>query len=280
MPGGLHLAHLTIHRVSDAVPVVGIANGLAPWELEWVRRRLPLAAVAHLPVVSEHGIVLDALFDHVQGDFGILDYDCFVLQPELVRDVLRFEDGTSMNAAFFRHNAALDLDVPETFLLAFRAPVIREIRARYGVVSSPYRWDELPLPARERLAKAGFGPDRLPEAHKPYFDTLRAIMMLARAEGLPYRFVRKHPATPTPSDEVYHVGGVAEPNVVKGVWALRGSYFWRRALETVADDELKARYYRQYGSQLARDLLRQDPETAAQISPAFLEYCETLLQAR
>jgi hypothetical protein len=194
-----------------------------------------------------------------------------------VERLCRLDGESCMNAAFLRENRNPPLAVPETFLLYFDRDRMREIMGRYGVGTRPVHWHELGADVRERLATLGIAEDRLPESHKPYFDTLRLLMMLASADGHPYRFSARIPASPGPSDLAFHVGGVSDPRSVQGIWALRGSYFWRRALECAQDSGLRAHYEARFGAQSSRSLLEEHTELAREISPEFFALCERVL---
>jgi hypothetical protein len=280
MPGGLHIARLAIDHFPRGRQLVVIGNGVDEVEAEWARRNLPGAEVLRTRAMLGHHDVLDAIFAAWGPDFGILDYDCFVLDPGLFDRMAAMRPGTSMNAAFFRDNADPPLKVPETFLLYFNAGVIRDLIRRYGVGTRPIRWPALPERARQRLETIGLSAERPPEAHKPYYDTLRLQMMLGLADGQPYRFVAEIPASPAPNETAFHVGGVSDPRSVQGIWALRGSYFWRRVLEASEDTFLRAHYGARFGDQSAAELLAANAELAREISPEFIDFCDRILAER
>jgi len=228
----------------------------------------------------EHHDVLDAIFAAWRKNFGILDYDCFVFDRSLVGRMTELAPDVTMNAAFFRANRDPDIKVPETFLLFFNVAVIHTLMDRYRVATRPIRWRLLSPEVKARLGSIGLSESRLPEDHKPNFDTLRLLMMLGICDGHPYRFVAEIPATPAPRDDAFHVGGVSDPRSVKGIWALRGSYFWRRVLELTDDPFLKAHYGRKFGLRGARDLLEENRPLSDEIDPAFIAFCDRVLEGR
>ncbi len=280
MPGGFHIAQLAIDYFPPDQNLLVIGNGIDRFELEWARRNLPVTRVLRTRAMLRHHEVLDRILAVWEQDFGILDYDCFVFDPDLLTRIAAIDADTCMNAVFFRANEDPPLKVPETFLLFFNTRLIRKLMARYGVGTSPLRWTLVPPAARERLQALGLSESRLPEAHKPYFDTLRLLMMLGIADGHPYRFVEQIPASPAPSDKAFHVGGVSDPRSVQGVWALRGSYFWRRALEVAGDPALQSHYRARFGKEDAASLLERNRPYADEVNPDFLDFCERLLQRR
>lgn len=280
MPGGMHIAQVAIDYFPRDRQLIVIGNGVDAAEAQWARRNLPVSQVLSTRTMLGHHDVLDAIFASWGPDFGIIDYDCFVFDAGLFDRAARIAPGTSMNAAFFRGNEDPPLQVPETFLLYFNAGVIRDLIRRYGIGTRPVRWPALPERARERLATLGLSAERPPEAHKPYYDTLRLQMMLGLADGQPYRYVAEIPASPAPNEIAFHVGGVSDPRSVEGIWALRGSYFWRRVLEASDDPFLRRHYGERFGTQTARGLLDAHAELARQIAPEFLEFCERVLERR
>lgn len=278
MPGGFHIARLAIDYFPSGQRLVVIGNGVDRFEADWARRTLPGVPVLRTRAMLRHHEVLDAVFAAWDRDFGILDYDCFVLDPQLPARMASIDADTCMNAAFFRSNEDPPLKVPETFLLYFNVSVIRDLMARYDVGTRPLRWQYLPEAAKEGLAALGLSEQRLPEAHKPYFDTLRLLMMLGVAEGRPYRFVEEIPASPAPSEKAFHVGGVSDPRSIQGIWALRGSYFWRRVLDAAGDPGLQAHYRSRFGDEGAGALLERNRPLSEEISPEFLDFCERVLE--
>ena len=149
----------------------------------------------------------------------------------------------------------------------------------YGVGAAPAKWDDLSDKVKCALESIGLGPECLPEAHKPYFDTLRVLMMLSRVEKNSYHFVERLPASPTPSETAYHVGGVSDPANVTGIWNYRGAYFWYRVLEQIDDEELKRAYSRKFPKTTAKELLQRQTEGGLEMPRAFMDFCERLITA-
>src|SRR5262249_30944022 len=143
------------------------------------------------------------------------------------------------------HDAALDLWIPETFLLGLNQPILAELMARYWVGADQIEWDNLPMAAQRRLSTLGIGRDRLPENYKGSFDTLRVLLLLALADGYPYELVTKHSVLKDLTDDVFHIGASSFPQnslSIQEDWAVWGGYFWIRRLELIEDGELRSRY--------------------------------------
>lgn len=277
MPGSLHVARLALQKVPGHIDRLIVLNGLPAWEAKLAHELFHGQPVVACEALMEHDQVLDLLLDNLDGDFGILDYDCFVLDPVHFDHMRVLREGSLMNACFSRRHPQTGLRVPETFFLFFNRDAIQSLKARYGVTSRPVRWAQLPDACRDKLALHGLSADLLPEAHKDYFDTLRVLMMLGQAEGLELTFLADFPASPTPSGEIFHVGGISTPNLVDGLWRFRGAYFWRMVLERCALDELKERYLRIYGRQSAEDLKAAHPNWSSEVSEEFFDFCRRLV---
>lgn len=277
MPGSLHVTWLALQRVPAGVDRLIVLNGLPAWEVKLAQQLFAGQPLVHCGAMMEHDQVLDLLFEGLSGDFGILDYDCFVLDPAHFAPMRQLAPGVLMNAVFSRVHPHSGLRVPETFFLFFNRDAIRSLGQRHGVSCHPMRWRDLKPAVAEVLGREGFSDTLLPEVHKDYFDTLRVLMMLGRAEGLRVDFLADFPASPTPSGEIFHVGGISNPRQVDGLWRFRGVYFWRRALEVCELPALKARYQREYGDGTAAQLRQAHPAWAAEVSEEFFAFCDRLL---
>lgn len=277
MPGSLHVARLALQKMPAHIDRLIVLNGLPAWEVKLARQVFPGQCVVACEALMEHDQVLDLLFDNLDGDFGILDYDCFVLDPVHFDRMRELQAGSVMNACFSRRHPESGLRVPETFFLFFNRAAIQSLKSRYGVTSRPIRWTQLPDACQQTLSRHGLAEDRLPEVHKDYFDTLRVLMMLGQAEGQTLTFLADFPASPTPSGEIFHVGGISTPNLVDGLWRFRGAYFWRMVLERCALSELKERYLRIYGRQSAEDLRAAHPNWSREVSDEFFDFCRRLV---
>lgn len=277
MPGGIHVAQLSISLVPEEQDIVVVMNGLDEWEKNWIRNNLHVTWIIEVNGQLEHSEVLNVLFDRIEQNFGILDYDCFVLNNEIFSKLVELDDQTSMNACFLRHNQQLGIDIPETFLLFFNTKLINRFRTEFNVNCEQLRWENIPMSVKESLSTLGLNEAQLPEIHKPYYDTLRVLMLLAMAKNKPYRFIARHPATPVPSGEVFHIGGISNPLEMRGVWAFRGSYFWQRLLEKSVDQELKKYYSRKFNLDSSNELLSKNPKWKEEVGEVFFKFCDKLI---
>lgn len=278
IPGSLHLVELCLKFVPPHVKIAIISNGLSDFENEWMKKNLRFEQLITLPSVFLHGDVIDLLVKNVKYPFGILDYDCFVFRPELFNEALNIDKKDQLNAFFYTANQSLNLEIPSTFFLYINAPVYRELISKYGINCTHYAYFQLPQKAREKLRTMGIDGKHRPESFKNYFDTLQALMMIGVAEGYSINFKRKFPSRFTPSDEIFHVGGVSDPNSHKHLWGVRGSYLWRFALEHHRDDQLRNYYEKTYGVKSPDDVLNTFPNSRRKIGDDFFKFVEDLIK--
>lgn len=277
IPGSLHVVELCLKFVPSDVDIVLVANGLDAWELGWAREHLKVKTTVVIERMLDHGDVLDLLFDQYPRPFGILDYDCFVLDPAYFYKMQALDPKTLANGLFVHKNEQLNLEFPETFMLFFNSEVIRQIRRTYRVKSVHYNYLCLAPAVKRRLKTVGVDQAHHPEAYKDYFDTLRLIYSLGYADGYRCNFPEKLAPISKPGYKVYHVGGISFPGLPKTKWGTRGVYLWRRLLEVHPDAELRERYWRRYGSFSADDLLKLNAGLVEKIGSEYFDFVETAL---
>ena len=122
---------------------------------------------------------------------------------------------------------------PLTFFLFFNAEALRQLMHRYKVNAGQYR--EIPVTAREAMARIGLGPKTYWKHYHDFRDTLHVLLALAISDGMKFRFLS--------SDEdahAKHVGGTSiGTHHTKNLFSL---YTHLRFLELL-DDPLVRRNY-------------------------------------
>ena len=280
LPGCLHVVDLCFKCIPDGVNSVFVSNGLGNWEQQWAKEHLSAQSTITLGSTLQHGAVIDLLFDQLTQPFGILDYDCFVFDPSLFRRLTPLPPRSLLNALFTYVNPVSRLEVPETFALFFNTSIIRSLRRRYRVSCDVARFPRLSARVRARLAEIGVDELHPPEDYKRFLDTFRLLLCLGYADGYVCNFLEKYPAQPIPRKDIFHVGGVSgvsRPNCIATNWGLRGSYFWRRALEAHPDEALRRCYSGRYGGLTARQLLADNPGSRERIGAEFIDFAERVV---
>lgn len=194
VPRSLGLLEPCLKLVRKHVPLVLVVNGLPAREEEALAGLLPEAPRFRLSTPPgswwEHGAVLDLLTGGVERPFGLLDHDCYVMEPAIFA---RLELGESDLLAapdvpgFWRLNEASGLRFPRTHFLYLNAPRLREVRRRHGI--SCRKATRTPARLREPLAALGLGVHNFPPSPMRFWDTLQLVMAAGLADGLAWRFL-------------------------------------------------------------------------------------------
>lgn len=277
IPNSLHIIKLCLKYIPTNINTVLIANGLSEWENDWVKDSLNIKQIIELKFCARHGTILDMLIDHLNVPFTILDYDCFVFNPELFYKIQPINILSICNGVFKYSNPNLSLTFPETFLMNINTEVIKQIKKKYHVSCNQYRYGLLSSKVKQQVLRIGIDGTHLPEHNKKVFDTLRLILSLGYSEGLRSNFIENYSYNDYPTSELFHVGGTSLPNYLQGWHQWRGSYFWRRALEVSKDRTLQAHYRNIFGRLRASDLLDQFPGFVKKAGEDFFDLVEKIV---
>jgi hypothetical protein len=275
IPGSLHLLQLCLRYVPADNDVVLVSNGLDAWERDWASRQLTnVRSVISIGKMLRHGDLLDLIIRNYRQPFGILDYDCLVFDPALLRALGDIDSMSMFNAAYAYTNRTLNIQFPETFFLFLNGPLLLGLEEKYRVSSDIYAARSVPASVWKRLATIGIDRQHFPEEHKQYFDTLRLLVALGYADGYKGNFVEQIPAIPRPNHRLFHAGGAAYPGFPMDEWGTAGVYLWRRALDENPDAELKERYRAKYGGYGADEVLRASSRFVQSIGKDVFDFID------
>lgn len=277
IPGSLCEVELCLQHIPDDQPVYLIANGLAKWERDWIKRNLNCEGIISIFRTLLHGDIIDLLLDNINQPFGIMDYDCFIFEPALFIRLRELTGNTLLNAVFGQKNRKLDLDFPETFVMFFNTSVINNIREKYHVGSNLTHYSSLSNSIKQKLSTIGIDNSHQPEDFKDYIDTTKLWLSLGMTEGYKVNFFERQYTLTTDFQKVFHVGAGNKTDRLNSIWNVRGTYFWRRALETCKDDTVKKKYYQKYGELKSYDIPKIVPELCEQIGREFFEVVEKVV---
>lgn len=240
MPGTLHFLLPCLALVPEGVRVQLIANGARKWEMRLVARwfpRFPMCSLRTLPATSlTHGDVITLLLDTNSGNFGLLDHDCYVLDPGIFED-LEPAAHQCLTAIYGGVSEKTGLSYPETYFMYLDTRVLQDIAARYHVDARNYR--AVPDHLRSVVSRVGMVDGVFVKDHATFFDTLHLMLTLAIAEGCDIRFLQR-----VNGDSIAHLGGTSwKTSETKD---LIECYLDWRFLELVGDDGLRRRYARRF----------------------------------
>ncbi|MEK8169661.1 hypothetical protein NKH77_07340 [Streptomyces sp. M19] len=168
----------------------------------------PRPSVYNSALEIDDNTAWEFLFDANRTNFGYVDIDCFVLEPEVFSDLASFDEGVAVNA-IWTYQAAPGVPIGCTHLVFLNAAVIAELRARKRYLSpANHDWHgsrvpllhhrtycRIPTASQRRLLLEVLPADehgrpRAP-AEAPFFDTLVGYQIAAAATGTgPTRCVR------------------------------------------------------------------------------------------
>jgi hypothetical protein len=238
MPQVLHFLAPCLALLRGRAPLVLVGNGAAGWEMEWLRQRLPEAPqfrLRRLPGTSvEHGEVLGLLLQYQRGDFGIIDHDCYLLDPGLLSR-LRPLPGDAIVTPWADTHEGLPLPVPLTHLMFLHAQPLQALMHRSGI--SPRLYRHTPRAARPAFRGLGLAEGQYLKPYQRFHDTLHVLLALALAQDLGVRVVAPEGDLP-----LAHIGGTSiGSHHTKSLFAL---HVHLRFLDLVGDDGLRRRYAR------------------------------------
>jgi hypothetical protein len=208
--------------VPPEIPLVLLGANLLPEERRWVEENLG-RPFHHIGLAVDDRIVWEFLFQTCEHNFGWLDIDCFVLNPELFREMRSIAPGVVANHTFSL--SRFGIGMPMTFFLFLSRQALESVLLTVEVSPALYAGErfqsghdagasftrrlnpELIALLRKVLPAGTDGS--LPFFSEPRsFDTLQVYHLVALALG--YRFGRVRPlAHQEASDEIVHVGKVS-----------------------------------------------------------------------
>ena len=279
IPGSVHIMKLNARYIPKEINLILVLNGMDDWEEEKARTLLKPKGIIRINnnALVPHGKVLDLLFRNLQKPFGILDYDCFVFNTDYFSTITKLGPSVMLNSLFSKDSPVFG-KTPHTFFCFFQTEIIQYIMKKYKVNTEIRSFsNRIPSKAQKQLLTVGINKNTYPETGKNYFDTLRLIVSLGFSEGFTCNCLDLNMLNQQSTLDAFHVGGVADPNSTYGWWAVRGSYFWWRALETCDDLDIVREYYNRYGNRKSSQIFDGFPEYRNQTKPTFFDTVEKIV---
>lgn len=271
MPGSLHIVDLCLKYLPKYANIVLILNGLCQWEEEWISHNLVYQWSIRTDWILDHPTIINKLFQSMDYPFGIMDYDCFLVDPKGFEQFLTFDDRTLGNAFFYQKIHHLDFYLPHTHALFFNTARVRKLFEDYDIDASRIGYDELTAKNQIELNKLGINSTCLPEADYN-FDTLKVMILLGLVNGLEF-----HRISNKNSPKALHIGCISEPERFSDRWRCRASYFWQLALNNHQDDDLKRFYWDKYPNLPAVAKLKLAMENDTFTKPEFFTKVDRIL---
>lgn len=277
MPGCLCELILCVKHFNNKRPLVIIDNGLSDWEANWLRNwNHNLKTIQFASETLNHDLIIDTLINNFDSQFGILDYDCFIFDTDLLEKLDHLASDEMISALFCQTDNDLGLFSPETFIAVLNPTVIRPLQKEFSASSRAIYYDQLTPEQKSALLKIGIDRDHPIEKYKGYFDTTRLWVCLGYAKGLRVKFIKR--LNTRDADGVFHVGAGTSHTNLNRYWTKRGTWFWRRALEECPYQDLREYYYQKYGPLTTQDVLKQVPEIKSQLGDVYFENVEKIVR--
>lgn len=277
LKGSLHIIQICLRYVPKTENVVLILNGMEPFEIEYARKNLKVVRIVIVKELLKHGEIMDYLFSNMKTNFGILDYDCFILDPTYFQKIKQIKDNSMGNVLFMYHNPVLGLEVPSTHFMYFNTPLTRKIIKEYEIRCSVKHYKLLSDKIKQKMREIGIDEIHLTEDFKDYLDTMRVLFSVGIAEGYPFHWIDRNVDNDADKNVVFHPGGVSDPRILHNRWRLRGSYFWQSALEKNPDKLLREYYSNIFGPLPSVLYLKEQMIIEGHTGPGFFNSVEKIL---
>lgn len=228
----LHWVTKAMSYVPPEVNLVLLGSDLPEEEIRWIQANAA-RPFHNVRLRIDDRIAWEFLFEVNQFNFGWLDSDCFVLEPDLFREIADIAPSTSLNCCW-AWDSGFGWPLANTFFLFVNVQAIAAVRAQ-GAEPNPcshdYDWHSLLVPGRRCYSRTPTrsqlrllrrllptdGRGRAPTPHgMSYYDTTVMYQLLARACGYDIHQVRDLEGfghlrgrrnQDESSDELLHVGG-------------------------------------------------------------------------
>jgi catechol 2,3-dioxygenase-like lactoylglutathione lyase family enzyme len=237
--GLLHWVSKSLSCIPAATNVVLLGTALPAAEVAWLQEHAG-RPFHHVRLRIDDLIAWEFLFAVNEANFGWVDSDCLVLNPDLFGELARVDPGTSLNCAW-SWDSGFGFPIANTFFMFVNAHVISALRRqRIAVTPSTYRYSianqHIPgrncyvrRPTRAQLTRlrtiVPAGPDLRPATPQgmSYFDTTVMYQLLARTRGYPINQVRDlagfghlqgRAVQDESSDELLHIGAISKADVL------------------------------------------------------------------
>ena len=182
------------------VPLIG--NNLKPEEIEFIDQHIqaPLFHIQQSDISDQS--VLDMLLQICTNNFGYMDVDTFVLNPQIFHDIMMIENETAIQC-YRTYQIFEKYNVCETNFMYFNITLCKEIPLT--PYSYSYQGDYLSIP-KAVLHELS---EMLPVGQCPirdYFDTLILFQLLCKARGKKILSIQQNQLKEKDDLDFFHLG--------------------------------------------------------------------------
>ena len=209
-----------------------VLNGTAGWEENYLQKNFhgyPIFKLSTFPHSSlSHSSVLNLLLRNNDANFGIIDHDLFMFNPQIF-DELNFNQDECVIGVFKLENQKARLTFPTTHFMFFNIKRIHQIMATYGIDARQYK--KIPRHLEDKLLSIKIGNHNYLKEYLNYFDTFNLILAMAFYEKLSARIPELSP------DDLFHVGATS-----RGTNSIYSTYINIKILELSENSAFRRKY--------------------------------------
>lgn len=266
----LHYAMESVSLVPAEVNLVIITAGLTGDEIECIHRffRRP-----HLNFDTKYHdtCIWEMIRRATEGNFGWLDVDCFVYNPQLFQEMMKISDRTALNTAWSRPYDYYGVDglFANTYFLYVNADILQKMTEKYkDLTFVPRVFRDVegePIYGNYKYLSEGeteFLIEKYPNAinNPKGYDTTHHYQIMLMVEGYEVKRIRElNQLAVYYSKELFHLGGCY------------------RIHEALLDKGLRRVYFRfnmRYSFYLLQKYIKQLPEQYLEFQKKFAENME------
>jgi hypothetical protein len=232
MPNIMHFLIPCLKLIPRKLDVFLILNGTTRWEEDFLRNHYngyPIFKLNTFPYSSlSHGSVMNLLLRNNDSNFGIIDHDLFMFNPQLL-DELSFNKDECVIGAFKLRNTKAKLSFPTTHFMFFNIKHIQRIMTTYEIDARQYK--KIPRHLEDKLAAINIGHHNYLKEYLNYLDTFNLILAMAFYEKLSARIPELSP------DDLFHVGATS-----RGTNSIYATYINIKLLELSENSSFRSKY--------------------------------------
>lgn len=224
----LHWVNKAIQFVPTDINLILISAGLDQEDLTWVKKEIN-TPIFILDEYVSNNYILDMLLKNNNCNFGWIDIDCFILNPNLFHKLITIDKNHLLNCVWaFSCLNNKDIKLLNTYCIYFNIEAYHHIYNKTNIGPFPYAYNctekenadvHILSGHQENIMKKYFHNMEYPintnakECHSPnYFDTLIAYQLAGKEFGYDINHITKNNSWNYFSDVAIHIGASSQLN--------------------------------------------------------------------
>lgn len=179
IPGVLHLLEPCLRLLPDNISFFLVLNGISRAEKDIIQQKFssfPVIELSLFPNTSlPHGRVLNLFFKHNVLNFGIIDYDLYILNKNIFKSI-KIHNDDLMTGLSGLYNEKAKLNFPTTHFMFFNTELVKQIMKKYRIGAQEYT--RIPNRLIKKLSSINLGYHNFLKDYLYFFDTMNLIMAM------------------------------------------------------------------------------------------------------